>query len=97
MWVVPVGSLVAAVVVAFGSLTLAVARRVLPMLRSAAVPLVVAAAALALTPAPALANGGWDAAAIDNADPYVWGLGSKVDARRPAGRPFDHVSGPCPV
>ncbi len=68
----PVGSLVAAVVVTFGCLTLVVATRVLSMLRSAAVPLVVAAAALALTSAPALVNGGWDAAAIDNADPYVW-------------------------
>lgn len=68
----PVEGLVAAVLVVFGCLTLAVAKRVLAMLRSAAVPLVIAAAALALTSAPALANGSWDAAAIDNTDPYVW-------------------------
>lgn len=48
------------------------ARRVGSLLRSALVPLLVAAIALGVVATPLAARGNWDAAALDNADPYIW-------------------------
>lgn len=48
------------------------ARRVGGLLRSALVPLLVAAIALGVVATPLIARGNWDAAALDNADPYIW-------------------------
>lgn len=53
-------------------LTALCARRVGSLLRSAVVPLLVAAIALGVVAIPLVARGNWDAAALDNADPYIW-------------------------
>ena len=60
------------VLVVFGTLTVASARRVLRALSHLAVPAAVALVALAVTAAPWVARGDWDAAGIATTDPYLW-------------------------
>jgi hypothetical protein len=69
---VPVKPLGAAVLVAGGLVTVYARVRVLRVLRHGAGPLAAGAVALLFASAPLAVHGNWDAAAIENADPYLW-------------------------
>ena len=70
-----------------GALSIAVARRVAPIFRHALVPIIVTVTVLGVVSGPSLWAGGWDAAAIDNTDPYLWVSQAKALLEGPAPAP----------
>ncbi len=69
---IPVRGLLIATVGASIAATVVLHETLRPSLRSAALPAVAALVALAVVAAPSVGRGDWNAAAVDNTDPYLW-------------------------